>query len=443
MSDHGPSLQAPRAVFVQWPLLIGEGERVLDDLAAWTQINMIELSNFYLDWYEPDGAAGPAPLALPPQVSFADLSVRVLDPAVARSVASVIGLIQSRGLDVAWNLCPLYVAAADLESLACVDVTGRRVRGHHPQVAIEACPSNPDTVRYAETMAQEFVRSWPVDVLTVNHAEYSIWPQTGLHHLFSCFCDACGSRADAEGLDFEAMRHAVAELYETVSGSSPPPKGVRLSGIDLLNVVIERPLIAGWLNFRMRAMTDLVARVAQATRAAAAAEGRVVKLGLESMLPSLARLFGSDFVRLAPLFDWVSPKFPDYLTASAVPIAVDAGLRDGSPAEQSELRRGLRELSGLGLGPSEYQPISDPTEGILFSNTFDVAMINDQLKYLAALNGPAVYPYVWKYLEPSDGAELLSAKLRALREAGFEGFFLSCSSHHMTRGALRAAAGIL
>ena len=55
---------------------------MLEDLASWTDLNTIELSNFFLDWGEADSwedPSPPAPLALPATAQFSDLPVPVLD----------------------------------------------------------------------------------------------------------------------------------------------------------------------------------------------------------------------------------------------------------------------------------------------------------------------------------------------------------------------------
>jgi hypothetical protein len=173
---------------------LNEGERVLTDLAAWTQINMIELSNFYIDWapsQSNSASQDPAPLALPPAATFGGLSVPVVDAQLFGALQNVIELIRSKGFQVACNLVPLYVGPAELSSMACVDITGSRVPGPHPRLALYGCPNNPQVARYAEEMAREFVERWPLDVLTFNHFEYPPWPHHGLRHLFTGFTSAC------------------------------------------------------------------------------------------------------------------------------------------------------------------------------------------------------------------------------------------------------------
>ena len=49
-----------KALFMHWPVALKEPERVLDDLASWTDINTLILSNTYWKW----GQEG-SPLILP------------------------------------------------------------------------------------------------------------------------------------------------------------------------------------------------------------------------------------------------------------------------------------------------------------------------------------------------------------------------------------------
>jgi hypothetical protein len=421
-----------------------EGERVLDDLAEWTQINMIELSNFYIQWGPGEhshNSPEPAPLALPPGATFGGLSIPVTNTNLFESLRDIIELVRSKGFRVACNLVPLYVGPGELAGIACIDVTGSRVPGPHPQLAVYGCPNNPDTVRYAEDMAREFVRWWPLDVLSLNHVEYSLWTDLGLHHLFACFCEACRARAANLGIDFALMERDVRAIYE---GMTAPQAGAARKSIlasDLLTALIERPLLARWLHFRMESMTELITRVVRAAREAAREQSRQLDIGLEFQLPTLSRLIGTDFARLVHLFDWVSPKFPDYLVAAIIPQAADEiATRTGS-WHVADLRRALREMLELGSGPDDYQPISEPAEGIFYSNAFDLSTIDRQMRHIEQIRGRIpMYPYIWQYNHDLVG---LSAKVAAMRAQGFEGFLLWCWDRDLTTEALRATTGIL
>jgi hypothetical protein len=428
-----------RSVFLQWPILVRERERVLDDLSAWTQINTIEISHFYLgDWGTRGrgGGAEPAPLVVPPEADFDGLTVPVTDGRLFETLRASVEHIRAKGFRVAINVCPLYVAPPELDALACVDVTGARVPGHNPEVAIDACPSNPATVRYAEALVRAFVRFLPLDAVTVNHVEYALWPETGFSGLFACFCAACRERAGSIGLDLAAVQAEVLAAYRRLTSAAPRASDAGVRPTDVLNVLIDQPRIADWLSFRMRSMTDLATRTIRAVRSSAPG----LPVGLEFQLPALSRLVGTDFLTLAPLCDWATPKFPDYLTASTIPFVADEiAARSGGWAVE-DLRRLVRELLDLGPGPAEYVPRSDPIDGVNFADTFDASIVDRQMRYLALLPGEVVlYPYLWHY----DDVELLEAKVDALHRNGLNGFFLWCGERDLSTDALRATSGIL
>jgi hypothetical protein len=281
-----------------------------------------------------------------------------------------------------------------------VTVDGVRSPGLRGDLPAYGCPSNEDVVRYAEAMTSEFVRTWPLDGVTLNHLEYPFWPQRDVAELLTCFCDACRARG---GVDLEAVRRELAAVRVLAGETSP--------------------LLGEWLAFRREAMTGLGERLVAAARPA--------QVGLEVQAPRITALVGTDVERLAPLVDWISPKFPDYLAAAVVPLVERLAGADGLL---------LRELLELGPGPDELESIADPREGILYANAFDEAMIDLQAPRLDALRGRPLYPYIWLY---GGDVDSFAAKRRALERNGLEGFFLWCWSSDLTTEALhRMAAAV-
>jgi hypothetical protein len=423
---------APRSVFVQWPLLLREGRRVLDDLASLTDLNTIELSNFYLDWGDADSweaPSPPAPLALPATARFSGLPVPVLDDAAFESVLVTIDLVNASGFSVACNVAPLYLSEPAMGSVACVDITGKPARGLRSSLAVYGCPNNPEVTAYGEAMMREFATYWQTaDAITLNHVEYPFWPQAVVSELFACFCDSCQAKAEGAGLDFERMKGEVASTYElftTRGGRSP------LRANDVLTLLIERPDLGAWLHFRLVSMSDYVRRVVDAGREAANRHNPELKIGLEFQAPAVSRLVGTDFRTLAPLFDWMTPKFPDYLAAAVVPIIADELDEDGAAG----LRSTLRELLLLGPGPADYEPARDVSQGIRYRNAFDFEMIDLQLPQLGDLRSmTTMYPYLWLY----DGdTRSLSEKIDAVGRHGFDGYFLWAWDDDLTTDALK------
>src|SRR5262249_17773314 len=151
-----------------------------------------------------------------------------------------------------------------------------------------------------------FVATWPLDALTVNHVEYALWPETGLSGLFACFCDSCRTQAEARGIDFRAMQQAAFDFLTELT----TPGVHALPAADALNMFVLRPDLAEWLHFRMDSMTRFTKGLVRSARAAATEGDRTLHIGLECQLPALSRLVGTDFVALADVFDWLTPKFP-------------------------------------------------------------------------------------------------------------------------------------
>ena len=70
----------------------------------------------------------------------------------------------------------------------------------------------------------------------------------------------------------------------------------------------------------MSSMSDFIKTIVAAARESAAKSNPDLKIGMEFFLPSASNLVGTDFNNLYELFDWVSPKFPDYVPGKPVGI---------------------------------------------------------------------------------------------------------------------------
>jgi hypothetical protein len=400
-----------RSVFVQWPLLVRRGEGLLTDLRQHTPIDTLELSDFTFDWAHSELAAGadaPGALALPSTGHFDDLPfpVPVAEPDEYEGMAQAIAKVSAAGFKVACNVTPLYVSSAQAARFGCVDAQGQRIPCIRSNLEVYGCPSHPEVVAYAEAMARAFIAAWPVlDVLTINHAEYPLWPQQRPEELLVCFCDACRARAGERGLDLDRVSAELTALAQRVSESGS------------MSELRDAPL-ASWLQFRRDTVSECVERVIEAAREEAAAAGKTVAIGLEFQLPVLAPLIGTDFERLAGRLDFLVAKFPDYLTAAVLPGLVESL----SGTENAELIALVRGLLGVGPGPREYTPAADPNEGIHYGNAFDPAVFDLQLPRLREVWGNLpVHAYLWKY--GGDHADL-RAKVGAVQALGFDGYFM-------------------
>ena len=423
-----------RAIWVFWRPALQEPDRLLDDLATWTDINAITVSNTYFSELEPERGE---PLALG---SVTDLDGLPVATVPAEEFASMLGfaeLAKSKGFKVASNVTPLHPHSSDLDSLACIDITGRRVvTGDR---TVHGCPNNPDLVRYGTAVVRETVASWTsIDALDINHVEYPRWPRDGLRDLFVCFCDFCREKAEAFGIDFDGVQREAAWLYRSLTTPGSPGRA-DMSGFspsELLAFLIERPLLAVWLSFRTESMSEFITKIAEAGREAANEYNPGLQLGMEAHLPSMSALFGTDYAKLHPLFDWVAPKFPDYVPGGVIPAVADEVASETGRWDKFELMRAIREMFDLGPGPEEYLPSTLPEEQIAYSNSFDTSIIGRQMRHLAPLVGKVpMYPWLWLY---NNDLDLLRDKVRTLRDNGFDGYFLWTWESHMSSESLRS-----
>jgi hypothetical protein len=418
-----------RSAFVQWPVLVGGGAELLADLRKHTALDTLELSNFSFDWDATqlsDESEESGRLALAPTDAFGDLPVPLTDPAEYAPLHDAIARASAAGFVIACNITPFYLSAPETAHLGCVDVDGRRVPGLRRGLGVYGCPSRPEVAAYGEAQARAFVAAWPaLDVLTVNHCEFPLWPQTRVEDILACFCDGCRARASRQGLDLDAVIGALGELRADAARPGADAGSLAAAARD-------RPVLARWLAFRRDAISECVERIVAGARAEAEARGRPLAVGLEAQLPALSPLVGTDIPRLARVTDFTVAKFPDYLPAAVLPWLARALRRDNGDREA--LLRAMRDALRLGPGPERYEPAPDLAEGIELANAFDFATFDLQLPLLdaARAQGP-VYAYLWKY--GGDDAEL-GRKLRAAAEHGFEGWFLWVWNRDLQRDAL-------
>ena len=426
-----------RALFFPQSLIEHESERVLDDVARWTDIDTLLVG---LWSNTPQGDR----LLLPAADGFGDFPspVPVVGEEVFDSFTSVLEMAQAKGFRIGCHFCPLFAYTKDLLAL-------RNEALHQPSPhelphggLIWACPNNPAAVQYAVAVARSAVAAWqPAELLSLNHVEYPVWPHQGLGSIFTCFCRHCQDTAQAAGIDFAAVKREAALLLEDLTTPPSQTDSALPSPANLaLNYVLRRPHIAQWLAFRMASMSQFVRTVTEAAREAAAQFNPELKIGMEVFLPSAANLAGTDFAALYPLFDWIAPKFPDYLSGSIVPMLADEMNTTGAPARTTALREAMRQILDLGPGPANYEPSPSSAEELFYRNTLDSTIVDRQMSYLNALTGKIpMYPWLWLY---NHDLSALQGKLEALGRNGFEGFCLWLWEPDMTTAALKKAQGV-
>jgi hypothetical protein len=195
-----------------------------------------------------------------------------------------------------------------------------------------------------------------------------------------------------------------------------------------------------WLNFRLTSMSAHIERPAAVGREAAAAHNPGLKLGIDVQLPALCGFVGTDLDLCGRRFDWVSPKFPDYLPASVIPLTA-AAIAAAGRYDEAALRHAMRDLCDLGPGPAQYLPTGMDEDGaVLYPNAYDPAIVARQMPHLAGLKG-RVPLHAWTWLDNRDHNGW-RRKIAALHENNLDGYCLWAWESDLTREALAASRGI-
>ncbi len=425
------------AAFVHWRVLSEEPERVLDDLARYTEINTLLLSNVLIpDFLDPNPRS--TPLLLPDADGFDGLPVTAA-PDAFETVVRFAELAESKGFRTVCHTMPSMAFTRDLAEFDTVTVRGKRSDDSKKTGMIWGCPNNPMTIQYGEELAGRSAQFWSfADMLELNHVEFRLWPRGGVDELMVCFCDHCRKRAEDTGLDFEGMKRAATSFCEAfISGRLLPDRTTSFRG--LMDSLKETPLLTAWSRFRMTSMSDFIRRVTTAARTSAEKSNPNLKIGMDFFLPSAANLVGTDFVSLYPLFDWVSPKFPDYVPGTILPLISDELASNSGDGTSAGFMRALRTVLDLGEGPASYEPIQPPVEDLRYSNAFDPSIIQRQSVYLEALFGKVkIYPWIWIYNRDLD---LFRWKVEAVKACGFDGYFVWNWEVDLSAERLKMSAG--
>lgn len=171
------------------------------------------------------------------------------------------------------------------------------------------CSNNPVVLQWGEMILRETVASWSsLDIVHLNHLEYPVWPRQGLKDLFVCFCEHCREKVESQGIDFDKMKQEVGKFYQHLaSPRNSSSQHLVYTATDILNLFTERPYLEIWINFRTDALTKFIKKMTEACRTAAKERLPNLKIGLEFFLPSVSKLFGTDYGELYTLYDWVAP----------------------------------------------------------------------------------------------------------------------------------------
>src|SRR5262249_50319823 len=162
-----------RALYVPWDLALKQGGRLLDDIGALTKVDTLML----MDLFSAKVTRGKRQVAyldsrvvLPPGARF-DVPVNRMGVGQFRSLTAFMEDASSRGFKVASLIAPLFVCGG-VDSMACVDVTGRRLHVREKTI-FYGCPNNEGVVEYGRRFMDALVDSWPVlDYVLLDHLEY-------------------------------------------------------------------------------------------------------------------------------------------------------------------------------------------------------------------------------------------------------------------------------
>ncbi len=430
-----------KAVFMDWPVAQAEPERVLNDLARWTDLNtLILFTCFAVRW---TGARAGVPLILPSLKGFEGLGAEntVYAYELMNSFAE---MAKSYGFKIVCHLCPNLGFSPDLADQGCTTVKDARPDSESDDGLIWCCPNNPRTIQYGTAFARGAVESWTVaDMLGINHVEYAFRPRSSLSELFVCFCAHCREKAEEQGIDFDRIKGEVARFHDGLLSGRGGDAGTNhgSQSNEVLNLLIQRPRVAEWLNFRMSSMSDFIRTIVAASRESAAKFNPDLKIGLEFFLPSASELVGTDYKNLYELFDWAAPKFPDYVPGGIVPEVAGELAAAGGLGTVDDLRAAGRELLDLGEGPAEYEALDPPSDALRYSNTFDRTIIDRQMKHLGRLKGKIdMYPWIWLH---NRDLESLRQKVNAVEENGFNGYYLWIWQRDFSTENIRQLEGII
>jgi hypothetical protein len=435
-----------RAMYVPWETAMRDGDRVLDDLRRWTQIDTIMLLDLFAVRADGSGPAAPyldSRVALPPGTKF-DVPVRTMTEERFADLLRFMRSARSKGFRIASLAAPLFVCGGE-PSMACVDFSGRRVRVREKTI-FYGCPNNPRVVEYGRTFVRSLAESWPdLEMVSLDHLEYPInvfvsYPKADLRDLLVCFCDSCSERAVAEGFDLEAARDDVRALHRAATTRRPRSRGAPLDAADMLRFLVARPHLTGWLRFRMDSMTGYARSVVEAYRGATSKGGR--RLGFYFQQPTLCNLVGTDYESLRSLFDYACVKLPDYLPGSILPMVAEQVARRTRAYDASSLLSWMRGLLDIGPGPDRYEPLGGMKDVLLYSNATDPTMVDRQMRHLSGFlsKGGEVLPHVWEH---NGDVASLRLKMRALKKYGLGGYTVWAFEDGLSRENIRAARGVI
>ncbi|MCC7352631.1 MAG: hypothetical protein IT330_02655 [Anaerolineae bacterium] len=283
------------------------------------------------------------------------------------------------------------------------------------------CPSKPHLNAWVVDSLREAAARYPTDGIELDHARYL--PPASIPNLLACACPDCTRQAAAWGIDLPGLADTIITGWKriqrqpaaTVQGALDKAR----TPLEALDVLLGDSAASRWFHLRARFLSDPLAKMAKATREAAA---RPFRFGIDVFPPSVALLGGHTYGDLASL-DFFMGGFGLIGWGNAGPDAcrewTRALCRQWPALEERRVLRSLYRLFGYeGLSlPETTQGLDRPTGALL------AQVQKREVERLAQTRpqGPALYPPVNLPSLDDEGVRMVCA---AIVENGLDGVML-------------------
>jgi hypothetical protein len=136
----------------------------------------------------------------------------------------------------------------------------------------QLCWNSPDAREYVCSLAQDLAAHYDLDMIQTcsflfNPGRLDLHPFLGVV-LGGCFCDNCKRRAEADGIDFDAMKYAVKKWADMLAGDELENIEDRLllrqGNSTSAMFLLEDPLLYQWLQFRCDTVTRYLKQLSEA-----------------------------------------------------------------------------------------------------------------------------------------------------------------------------------
>ncbi|MDR1175109.1 MAG: hypothetical protein LBK83_06540 [Treponema sp.] len=136
----------------------------------------------------------------------------------------------------------------------------------------QLCWNSPDAREYVYSLARDLAAHYDLDMIQTcsflyNPGRLDLHPFLGVS-LGGCFCDNCKREAEAQGIDFEAMRSAIKKWADLLTGHELENIEDRLmlrqGNSTSAMFLLEDPLLYQWLRFRCGTVTRYLKGLSEA-----------------------------------------------------------------------------------------------------------------------------------------------------------------------------------